>query len=238
MDVIVWGRAVVSLLGLGLVMGFSPTLYAYTLHSLTAGRGAARAIGGMVTGLAVASTAMAVLFQFVDPDNLARLVRHRVDALLLERGVDLLAGAVLLVAGVAVLVLGREGRMHRRPARHHKDRSDDAAGPRFSRGFVFGLTNTLIGFSGVATMYIAGRVASGVSTDLLLRALAYVPFLVTLVGPYLLLLWVWGRFPALAKGITRVYDKVSSLDLRRPAGIALVVAGVTFLAFAVWAHRG
>lgn len=240
-----WGRAIGSLLSLGLVMGFSPTLYGYTLHALTRRTSATRAIVGMVAGIAVASTAMVLLFQFFDPDNLAALLRHRIGSLLLERGVDLAAGVVLLLGGFAVLLLNREGRMRpSRPPREHDvpvasrwDAADEgkvgAVSGDWRRGFLFGLANTFIGLSGVATMYITGRVASGVSPDLLLRAVAYLPFLITLVGPYLLLLWAWDRYPALAAAITRDYDRVSKLDLRRPAGIALLIAGAVFLAMSL-----
>ena len=76
-------------------MGFSPTLYGFSLHALAAGR--AGAVRWMSIGLLAASTLLVVLFQFVDPQNLMRVLKGRIDAFLLTRWVDL-GAAVLLDA--------------------------------------------------------------------------------------------------------------------------------------------
>lgn len=102
LDAVEWLLAAPPLLGLGLVMGFSPTLYGFRCSC--AGRGRAGAVRWMSMGLLVASTLLVVIFQFVDPENLMKVLKGRIDAFLLTRWVDpgppccSACGAVLLVA--------------------------------------------------------------------------------------------------------------------------------------------
>lgn len=224
-----WLFAVPSLLGLGLVMGFSPTLYGYTLHQLTRSRPAS--VRSMVIGLVAASTLLVVVFQFFDPTNLTKLLRHRIDALLLARGVDIAAGICLVAAGTVMLILRRDDRAGspRDPARLRVPRN--AAAMRYPRvrAALVGFGNTLIGFSGVATMYLVGRVASQVSDRLLLRALAYCVFLVTLVAPYLLVTWAWDRYPGFARRVRGGYAWVVDRDFKGPIAVGLLIVGAALL---------
>ena len=103
-------------------MGFSPTLYGFSLHALAAGR--AGAVRWMSMGLLAASTLLVVIFQFVDPENLMKVLKGRIDAFLLTRWVDL-GAAVLpvlvrtygpyLLAGLVGLLAGL---VMRRRSRH------------------------------------------------------------------------------------------------------------------------
>ena len=219
-----WLLAVPPLLGLGLVMGFSPTLYGYTLHELT--RGDSPAVRWMTVGLLAASTLLVIVFQFFDPTNITRLLRHRIDELLLRRGVDVAAGVVFLIAGVAMLVVDRDDRS----SPPHPTRTRPVGRTSPWRALLVGFGNTLVGFSGIATMYIVGRVASGVSAHLSLRALAYLVFALTLVAPYLLAAWAWTRYPGAAARLTRGYQRIAGRDFKRPVGVALLVAGAAFAA--------
>ena len=229
-DVVRWVLTIPPLLGLGLVMGFSPTLYGYSLHQLT--RGNASAVRWMVAGLFAASTLLVVIFQFFDPTNITHLLRHRIDEFLLARGVDAIAGILLIGAGVATLVVDRDDRT--RAPKPHKQVSKAQGWGAAAVGF----GNTLIGFSGIATMYIVGRVASGVSTHLPIRALAYLVFSTALVGPYLVAPWLWRRHPTLAARVTSGYDWVVSRDLRTPLAIAMLGAAAVFLVLAVVGRPG
>lgn len=208
-------------------MGFSPTLYGFSLHALAAGR--AGAVRWMSMGLLAASTLLVVIFQFVDPENLMKVLKGRIDALLLTRWVDLGAAVLLGVCGTVLLVVNRNDRT--RPPKEHRSTPEAHQG---RRAFGFGFANTLIGFSGVATMYVVGRVASGVSPHLWLRVLAYLVFVVTLVGPYLLAAWAWGRYPRFAEKATGGYERLLHRDLRTPIAILILVVALAFALTGLW----
>ncbi|WP_188895704.1 hypothetical protein [Microlunatus endophyticus] len=225
------GAGAFSLLGLGLTMGFSPTLYGISLHLLTRDRRATSAIRWMVVGLAAGSTVMVVLFQFIDPGNLELLLRHQVAALLLRRGVDLVSGALLIGASIVVALRLHEDRVRPPGPVHH--RQSGAGGHRWQY-FVIGMSNTVLGVSGIATMYLTGRVVSGTGRDLVERVLLYAVFLVALVGPYLIVAHLWTRLARFAASVTRCYDVVARVDFHWLAAGGLLLAGLLFLSLGLW----
>lgn len=223
--------SVVSLLGLGLVMGFSPTLYGLLVHLLTRSAQARRSILYMACGLAVGATALVLLFRVVDPETLTTALRGRVDELLVRRGVDLGAGALFVIGGATV------GWQARRPGRAASPVPAPTRESHPRRMFLAGLSNALIGVSGIATMYVTGRVITGISHDVIVRLGAYGIFLVALVGPYLAIVWAWQAFPAFARQITRSYGWIARQDLRPVLAAGLLVAGLAFMALGIWGHR-
>ncbi|WOF21793.1 hypothetical protein N8K70_10385 [Microbacterium betulae] len=221
--------ASLSLLGLGLVMGFSPTLYGVALHLLTRSRSPGREIRWLTAGIAAGASILFFVFRVFDPDTLAAALRGHVEELLIRRGVDLAAGSVFVLLAVVVFSRARTPRRSTPGIR-------EAPGGHPRRMLLLGLANTVIGVSGVATMYVTGRVVTGASDDLLVRALLYGVFLVTLTGPYLAASWAWRRFPALAGRVTRGYTWLAARDLRPAFAAGSLIAGLVFLGLGVWGH--
>ncbi|SIM20289.1 Protein of uncharacterised function (DUF2910) [Mycobacteroides abscessus subsp. abscessus] len=183
-----------SLVGLGLVMGFSPSMYAVVLHLLTTENRPARLIRWLTLGIVLGATILMFAFRAVDPDVLARLLEDRTRELLVRRGVDLAAGLVFL------LLAAWQWHRSRRPLKPHRPPSPGDARP--SRMVLIGLANTFIGFSGPATMYVAGRAIRGAGHHhLWVEVLLYLVFLLGVVGPYLLAAWAWGAFPRAARAV-------------------------------------
>lgn len=91
------------LLGLGLVVGFSPTLYGVSLRVLTRASRPEPPIAALAAGLAVGSTVMLLVFRTVDPNTWIDAARSDIEAVLIRRAVDLVAAVVFLIAGAVVL---------------------------------------------------------------------------------------------------------------------------------------
>lgn len=220
--------AAVSLLGLGLVMGFTPSLYAVVLHLLAHTPKAATMIRWVTVGMMLGSTLLVVVFRFVDPETLTAALKGRVEELLIRHSVDLTAGSLLLIAA---LIEYRRYRTtpftpHKAPARH------DTESPR--KMVLLGFINTVVGVSGMATMYITGRVITGASHDIVVDLILYAVFLVGFVGPYLLAAWLWRRFPKAARRIEDLTATLSRKDIRPVVVVGLALAGLVFLALGVW----
>jgi hypothetical protein len=99
-----------------------------------------------------------------------------------------------------------------------------------------GFANAVVGVSGLATMYVTGRVLTGLSDVVAWQAVAYLPFLAALGGPYLLIAWAWPRMPAVSAGVARAHAWVLAHDLRPLLGWALLAAGAVFAVLGVAAH--
>lgn len=220
----VWA-AVGSMIGLGLLMGFSPTTYALVVHLLTVARRPGRSVAWICVGLAAIATVMLVIFHVVDPDRLTALFRARASALLIRRGVDLVAGVLALAAGAAQLVDWRVNLPRRRRPRASHDGSPSHL---IGLGVVAG-----IGLSEPATMYVTGRVIASVTHDVLVAGLLYLVFLTALVGPYLGAVLAWVRMPHVADAVKTFFERASRLDHRPIAGAVLLGIGVVFVLLAI-----
>ncbi|MCG7310605.1 hypothetical protein [Brachybacterium sp. ACRRE] len=221
--------AAVSLVGLGLVFGFSPSTAGITLHLLTTSSRAARSITWMSAGLALGATIYLLLFRVVDPETLTALAKTDAQRLLVRRGVDLAAGVLLLLAA---LVLARSAR-RRRPRTRRPPRRETSA-----RLVAIGTGEAMSSLSGMATMYITGRVITAATPVIALQVLEYAVFLAALTGPYLLAARAWQAFPRLARRITRLSDRLARADLRPWIAAGLAVVGLVFLALGVLGHHG
>lgn len=218
-----------SLLGLGLVMGFSPTLYGLALHLLTRSSNPGREIRWLTAGIAVGATILFLVFRAFDPETLTTALRGHVEELLVRRSIDLTAGTIFLLLAVIVFLRSRT-------PRRSKPEIQETPGQHPGRTFLLGLANTVIGVSGVATMYVTGRVVTAPSDDLLIRLMLYGVFLVTLTGPYLVASWAWRRFPRVAGDITDGYSWLMARDLRPVFAVGLLIAGLIFIGLGIWGH--
>lgn len=222
--------AAVSLLGLGAVMGFSPTLIAVSLRVLAGANRPHRAIGCMLVGLVVGSTALLLLLQVVDPRSFEALLTHDVESVLVRRSVDLTAGALFIAAA---LILGMRARA---PRRIRPPKRATSGNPW--EMIAIGASNAVIGVSGVATMYLTARILRGASEDDALRVLGYAIFVAALIAPYVVLAWAWKRFPRASERITGFFSRIAAMDLRRAgAGVTLLV-GLIFLGLGIWGDGG
>lgn len=223
--------ACVSLLPLGLAMGFSPTLYAYTVRELstrTPASAAERSVRWATLGLVLGALAQIALFRLVDPETIIGVLRLRVEDVLVTAWVDRVAGAVLLLAGIAALLL-------------LSARRDDPRSSKFPRPehvtprhlIAIGMLGT-VGVSDVATAYVAGRMTASASPDLVLELLPLLAFLAVTAAPYLFLAAAWHRVPPLARAVTGAFDALTRIDRRPLEVVALLLAGGVFLAMGIW----
>lgn len=221
-----------SLLGLGLVMGTSPTLYAIVIRLLTTSPRAFPAVRWVLLGVALGTTVLLLLFRVVDPRTLTAALRSNTEKLLVSSGIDLLAGLVFLAFGIRALLRLRRPRREHRPSApagvEHEQRP--------WRLVLLGGANAMIGVSGMATMYVTGRVITGASHDFAIQTLLYAVFLVMVLGPYVALTLAWQRLPAFAHLITRTLDRISTADTRPLLAAGLLVAAIAFLALGLWGH--
>lgn len=209
----------IGLLGIGFVTGFSPTLVAETLRVLTGVKRPDRAIAYMLAGLVIGSGLLLFLLQFIDPRTLAGRLSAETEKILVSRGIDLVFGALFLVAGIVLALRARRPRKPAKPKRPPSGRPLEMA--------LIGASSVTLSASSFATVYLAARLVHGLSSLAAVRALGALAFVIGLIALYVVLAAVWGRVPALAARITRLFDRVGSADLRPwEAGIVLIAAAI------------
>lgn len=226
-DLARWAAALTTLVGLGLTLGLNPALYGATADMLAQNVRVVSRMAWMVGGLATGATILYLLLQSFDPTEFVTAAERRTTEAVLDRRVDLGAGALFLAGAVAV-VLWRL----RVPVRHSRTKPVKTRARLWSY-YVLGVSCSIVGFTTLPIMYMTGRVADGVSDHPVLRWLAYTVFLVALAAPFVLLATAWLHFPATAARVNGYYTRAIDMDHRwlyagvlGAAGIACVVLGL------------
>jgi hypothetical protein len=230
-DLARWVVALSTLVGFGLTMGLNPALYGATADMLARNMHVAARMSWMVAGLATGATALFALLQTFDPTNLVIAIRGDVDTALLSRVVDFVVGAIFLA--IAALIAWWVFRVPTRPIRPAR-RAQNAPAITY---FPLGLSCAVIGFTTLPIMYMTGRVTAGLTSHLGLRLAAYAVFLVALVGPFLVLAWIWSRFPTISRHVTEFYARITHGDYRWASAALLGVAGLVFIGLGLFAER-
>ena len=222
-----WVAALTTLVGLGLTLGLNPALYGATADVLAQNVRVVSRMAWMVAGLATGATILYLLLQSFDPTEFVTAAERQTTEAVLDRRVDLAAGAVFL-AGAAAVAVWRI----RVPVRRVRPKRTTSRAHSWSY-YVLGVSCSIIGFTTLPIMYMTGRVADGVTDQPLLRWLAYAVFLVALAAPFVLLATAWLHFPTTATRVHGYYVRAIDMDHRwlyagvlGIAGLACVVLGV------------
>lgn len=243
-----WLAAVPTIVGLGLALGMNPVLYGATADTLARGRSVRSGLAALLAGVMTGATVLVLVVHGLNPANLVSRVQHRADAVVEDRAVDLVVGVIVLVAAGAIAVWTR---LAPAPASDPTAR-DGAVGasgptphpapdsPKYSKAtslFVLGATSSVVGFTTLPIAYLVGRAVESVSSDPVFRLLVYAVFLVSLIAPFILLAWVWSRFPAATRKVTATYDRMLAWDSRLVAVVIMVIVGLILLALALFGHH-
>ena len=103
---------------------------------------------------------------------------------------------------------------------------------------LIGASNAVIGVSGVATMYMTARLIRDISGNDAVRIGFYLLFVVALVSPYVALMVIWKRIPALSTRIPALLKRLSEIDFRPWEALLTLLAGLVFLGLGVWGGGG
>ena len=231
-DVLKWIAAVPSLVGFGLALGLNPALYGATADILARGRSVRPSLTVLLSGLVAGATVLVLVLHGANPANLVSGVRERGDAVIENDLIDLIVAVILLLAASAMLLWVR-----RVPEPPRKPRREtDVSTPPASL-FVLGFSSAIIGFTTLPIMYLTGRTVVSLSPDPLLRLLAYGVFVVALIAPFVLLAWIWSRFPTATRKVTDFYARILEWDFRWVAFVVMTLAAVALLGLTLLSPR-
>lgn len=223
-----WMAGLSSLIGFGLAMGLNPALYGATADMLARDVRTAPRLLSMLAGLATGATVLYLALRAFDPTSLVDTIERDLDQALLDRVVDVVAGAVFALLGIVVLVWRLL-----QPDRPPREQKPPAAKGRLANYFALGVSSSIVGFTTFPLMYLTGRVTTSLADDLLGRALAYGVFLIALVAPFIAIAWLWTKLPRLSHRVTDLYSAAMHKDYRIAIAVLLLAAGVGVVLWAL-----
>lgn len=225
-DLLRFAGAAVSLASIGVLMGFSPLLIAMSLNVLARVRRAIRALTFLLLGLIMGATFILLVLQVFDPRSLQAVLSNDIEKLAVRSSVDLTAGTLFIIAAVIMWL------QMKRPPRPKKPLKEPQGKPWEMT--LIGFSDTVLAFSGFATMYVVARILRSVSDHDAVRVLAYAIFVAAMVAPYVLLAWAWKRFPTVSSAIVRFFSRIATVDYRPWATGLTLLIGVIFIGLGFW----
>lgn len=235
-----WAAALLALVGFGLSLGLNPALYGATVDMMARDVNPWPRLSWMTAGLFAGATLLYALLQTFNPTSLVSALRGRVDEAVFNRTVDLIAGIAFLLLGAALAAWA----MRARRASESPSTPPASTPPtpsrrqtRLSGYFLIGLSSSIIGFTTLPIMYLTGRVVTGLSAELLPRALAYAIFLLALAAPFFAIAGIWRGLPRLSARISDLYTRARHWDHRWTGAALCALSGLLCLALVVFAPR-
>lgn len=219
---------VITIVLLGLIAGFSPTLYIAQAASIAKPKSAVRFTLALMSGVLVATITLMILFQIFSLNSLINIIHSTVQALLVSVVFNVLIGAAFIFGGLRYI--------------HTKDtkkayEADTKAVKKyggFSALLGFGFVKTFLSISGVTAIFIAGNIISSATNIFLERIIFTLVFLAASIAPFLLILYFLQKHPnKLQSWVNSVKIHLGKINYRTTVGVGAIILGGAIVIFNV-----
>lgn len=222
--VIVFVSTLVSLVVLGVIAGFSPTLYIAQVAVASKTKALSYSIA-LMCGVVAAIILLIVLFQVIHLDTLLSFIDTTVRALTVSVIFNILIGVALIYGGFHYLY-NRDLQKNK----NEKVKLKKASG--FTGLAGLGFVRTFLSVTGVTATYIAGNVIADVSVGLAERLVYTLIFLVVTIIPFAVIMILINKNPARLNAITEATRTLlERLNYRLVAGVAAIIFGSSIVIF-------
>lgn len=181
--IFVFASVVISTSVLGLIAGFSPTLYIAQIATATKSKQATNYAIAIMAGVLVAILLLITLFQFIHLDTLLKIINSSVRAVTVSVGFNVIIGGLFIYTGIWYL-------------RHQKTQQKTEK-PKQVGGLtsVFGLGffRTFASITGVTATYIAGNIVANVSNGYIENVIFTAVFMAGAIAPFVIILFYFRR---------------------------------------------
>ena len=208
---------------LGLIAGFSPTLYITQIAITTKVKKSTPYVIAIMAGVIVAILLLLVLFQFVTRETLMTIIGDSVRAVTVSVAFNLIIGTLFICIGVRYL----------QPKTTHRSKT-----PQLGRigglGSIFGLGffRTFASFSSITATYIAGNIIARASHGFIENTLFTFLFIVATIIPFIAIIL---SLQSGSRHLLRLSDSLGSrlkkLNYRRMIGVVAVGLGISIIVF-------
>lgn len=221
---IVFILTLLTVIALGLVAGFSPTLYVAqaTLSSKKATvKSYTMAIMG---GVLAAVFVLLLLFQTFNLATIFNLINSTVQALLVSIVFNILVGILFVFGGVKYINQRDVNKAYSTDVKKVKNVTGIGA------LFAFGFAKTFISISGATAVFIGGNIIASATVSIVDRAIFTAIFLAATIVPFIGMLQLIQRNPERLRKIANyVKTKLARTNYRLVVGVAAVLFGSSII---------
>lgn len=217
--------AIIAMIILGVIAGFSPTLYVTQVGISTTSKRARSLMIALMAGVLLGIVVLSILFQFFQPSVLHAIIDNAINALFVSIAFNILIGIVFILAGFWYI--------HKKP-----NRIEETKKPTIKSGYwaliSLGFFRTFLSISGATATFLASGILSDQQTGIVNRFILSGVFLAAAVAPFLLILITMRRFPSKISTLLDWFKlNLHRFNYKLIIGVAAILVGSGIVIFNV-----
>lgn len=215
--------AIIAMVLLGLIAGFSPTLYVTQIGVSTSSKRARALMISLMIGVLLGIILLSVLFQVFQLDSLQALFNSSTNVNYLSSAFNILIAVVFIIGGLWYI--------NNKP--NHISNTKGVQTKIGSLGLIgFGFLRTFVSISGATATFLASNVIGDTHVGILSRVLLTIIFLASTIAPFALILITMNRHPENVR-LVLAWSKVqlSRFNYKYLIGAAAILIGSAIIIF-------
>lgn len=219
--IVVFIATIISVGVLGLVAGFSPTLYIAQIAAVSKSKRRVAYTLSVAGGVLAAIALLVLLFQTFHLNTLINIIDTTVQAIVVSLVFNILVGTGFIFGGI--WYLSHQSLPSPKPGKIKK--SSGLLGI-----FGFGFIRTITSISGLTATYLAGNIIGNISMGITERFIYTAIFLATTITPFVIIFEYMKKKPdALAVWVDRVRRLLSRFNYRPVVGAIAIILGASII---------
>lgn len=215
--------ALITLIILGLIAGFSPTLYATQVGIAATSKRAQSLMIALMIGVLLGIVVLTIFFQFFQVETLRHIIDSTLKAVYVSAIFNIIIGAAFIAGGFWYI--------HKKPNRIAHD-NKVALKSGYWALISLGFFRTFVSVSGATAIFLASTLASSSNPEIVIRLIFIAVFLAASIAPFVLILITMRQQP---DKIQVLIDWFKSLlhkfDYKLFIGMTAILAGSSIVIF-------
>lgn len=217
--------AIFAMVLLGIIAGFSPTLYVTQIGISTASKRAQSLMVALMVGVLLGIILLSILFQFFQLDTLHSFINSSISALFVSVIFNIVMGTAFIIAGFWYI--------NKKPNRISKEEKSLAKSGYWAL-ISLGFFRTFASISGATATFLASGIISDVKVGIITHLLLTALFLAATVAPFLLILITMRRYPERVEHVLGWFKaQLVRFNYKLVIGAAGILVGSSIIIFNV-----
>ncbi|MES2630630.1 MAG: hypothetical protein V4611_01615 [Patescibacteria group bacterium] len=217
--------AVIAMVILGLIAGFSPTLYATQVGLAAATKRSQPLMISLMIGVLIGIILLSIFFQFFQVETLRLIIDSTLKALYVSVVFNTILGTSFILGGFWYI--------HKKPNRITKDAKVNAKSGYWAL-ISLGFFRTFVSISGATATFLASNLISESKEDIIERLVLTAIFLAAVIAPFALILIVMNRHPERMQDVLAwSKTQLKKINYKLIIGVTAILVGSSIIMFNV-----
>ncbi len=215
--------AILSMVVLGIIAGFSPTLYVTQIGVATTSKRARALMISLMIGVLLGIILLSILFQFFQLETLRTFIDSTLSALFVSVIFNIIIGTTFVIMGFWYI--------NKKPNRIDGDERPTAKSSYWAL-ISLGFFRTFVSISGATATFLASGIISDARTNIVSWLILTAVFLASTVAPFVVILITMKRSPERIKSLLAwLKAQLVRYNYKLVIGVAAILIGSAIIIF-------